>query len=187
MTNHVHLILVPAKSDALGLAVGETHRRYTNFINARGRSTGHLFQSRFAAVVLDDEHFVRAVRYVSLNPVRARLVDAVEQWPWSSVRAHLAAADDAHVRVKPVLDRIPCFRELLEAFTDDRFTDLRRTEATGRPLGAEDCVAGFRLRSGRMEPEPKDPLEVCNCYKHCSTGKKMDQRFWAGHLVSLLE
>jgi putative transposase len=96
MPNHVYLILVPAKSDTLGLGVGEAHRRYTNFINARGRSTGHLFQSRFAAVVLDDEHFVRAVRYVSLNPVRARLVDAAEQWPWSSVRAHLATADDAH-------------------------------------------------------------------------------------------
>src|SRR5271170_6743949 len=98
MPNHVHLILTPTRADGLGLAVGEAHRRYTNFINARGRWTGHLFQSRFASVVLDDDHFVRAVRYVSLNPVRARLVDSPEQWPWSSVRAHLAAKSDALVR-----------------------------------------------------------------------------------------
>ena len=38
--------------DGLGLAVGEAHRRYTNFINARGRWTGHLFQSRFASVAM---------------------------------------------------------------------------------------------------------------------------------------
>ena len=56
MPNHVHLILKPTEADALGRAVGEAHRRYTNFINARGRWTGHLFQSRFASVVLDDTH-----------------------------------------------------------------------------------------------------------------------------------
>ena len=37
MPNHVHMILRPKRSDDLGRAVGEAHRRYTNFINARGR------------------------------------------------------------------------------------------------------------------------------------------------------
>jgi REP element-mobilizing transposase RayT len=47
MPNHVHLILNPRQADGLGRAVGEAHRRYTNFINARGRWTGHLFQEPF--------------------------------------------------------------------------------------------------------------------------------------------
>ncbi len=149
MPNHVHLILVPAHAEALGLAVGETHRRYTNFINARGRWTGHLFQSRFASVVLDDKHFVRAVRYVSLNPVRARLVNAPEQWPWSSVRAHLAGTEDAHVRVRPVLDRIPHLRALLNSACEDDFTPLRRAEATGRPLGTAEFVRELEHLLGR--------------------------------------
>jgi putative transposase len=149
MPNHVHLILVPAHADALGLAVGEAHRRYTNFINARGRWTGHLFQSRFASVVLDDDHFVRAVRYVSLNPVRARLVSAPEHWCWSSVRAHLAGKDDALVRVRPVLDRIPHFQTLLDASAESDFTALRRAEATGRPLGTADFVAELERLLGR--------------------------------------
>jgi putative transposase len=134
MPNNVHLILRPTRSDDLGRAVGETHRRYTNFINARGRWTGHLFQSRFAAVVLDDDHLIRAVRYVSLNPVRARLVARPEDWKWSSVRAHLAAVDDAIVTVRPVLERIPHLKALLQVNTEDDFTDLRHAEATGRPL-----------------------------------------------------
>jgi hypothetical protein len=48
-------------------------------------------------------------------------------------------------RVKLVLDRIP----YLEAATDDDFTDLRRGEATGRPLGMEDFVVGLEKLLGR--------------------------------------
>jgi putative transposase len=111
MPNHVHLILTAKRTDGLGLAVGETHRRYTNFINARGRWTGHLFQSRFASVAMDEAHLMAAVCYVSLNPVRARLVARAEDWPSSSVRAHLAGADDRLVTVRPVLDRAPRFAD----------------------------------------------------------------------------
>ena len=48
MPNHVHLVLTPADADALSRAVGEAHRRFTAFVNARARTTGHLFQGRFA-------------------------------------------------------------------------------------------------------------------------------------------
>ena len=149
MPNHVHLVLKPAHSGDLGHAVGEAHRRYTNFINARGRWTGHLFQSRFASVVLDDLHLIRAVRYVSLNPVRARLVARAEDWKWSSVRAHLAGVDDALVTVQPVLDRIPHLKGLLEADADEDFSDLRHAETTGRPLGAPEFVGGLEKILGR--------------------------------------
>jgi putative transposase len=47
MPNHVHLILTPQGADGMSRALGEAHRRYTNLINARGRWTGDLFQSRF--------------------------------------------------------------------------------------------------------------------------------------------
>ena len=114
MPNHVHLIAVPKRTDGLGLAVGEAHRRYTSFINARGGWTGHLFQSRFCSVVMDDSHLKAAFCYVSLNPVRAGLVERAEDWPWSSVRAHLAGVDDELVTVKPAFDRLPDLPELQE-------------------------------------------------------------------------
>ena len=41
MPNHVHLIMTQRTPDGLGRDVGEDHRRYTNFINARGRCTAH--------------------------------------------------------------------------------------------------------------------------------------------------
>jgi putative transposase len=149
MPNHVHLILRPEHADGLGRAVGETHRRFTNFINARGRWTGHLFQARFSSVVLDDEHLVCAARYVSLNPVRAGLVGRAEDWKWSSVRAHLAAKDDTYVSVRPILDRVPHLRELLQAGEQDDYKLLRDAETTGRPLGTADFIEGLERILGR--------------------------------------
>lgn len=143
MPNHVHLILTPKYADKLGEAVGEAHRRYTNFVNARGRWTGHLFQSRFSSVVMDDTHLKAAVCYVSLNPVRAGLTDRAEDWPWSSARAHLAGLDDSLVCVQPVLERMPDFAELLKQDHEAAFEKLRGSESTGRPVGAEDFVIGL--------------------------------------------
>ena len=109
----VHLILSPTQSDGLGRAIGEAHRRYTNFINARGRWTGHLFQSRFASAPMDEPHLLTAVSYVSLNLVRAGLVRHAADWSWSSVRAYLSGKDDGLVTVGPVLGRVACFSDLL--------------------------------------------------------------------------
>jgi putative transposase len=149
MPNHVHLILVPKDDLGLSRAIGAAHRRYTHFINARGRWTGHLFQSRFASVAMDEGHLVAAVRYVSLNPVRARLVARGEDWPWSSVRAHLAGQDDGLVTVAPVLERISDFPALLADAGDAGFAALRTAESTGRPLGNEEFIAGLEHILGR--------------------------------------
>ena len=150
MPNHVHLILTPSDAAGLGRAVGETHRRYTNFINARGRWTGHLFQSRFSSVAMDEDHLIAAVRYVSLNPVRARLVRRAEDWAWSSVRAHLAGRDDELVSVRPVLDRVGNFAPLLQSDADDpAFNAFRLSEGSGRPLGNADFIAGLERLLGR--------------------------------------
>ena len=73
MPNHVHLIVVPSNPDGLRATFANAHRRYARRINARYRWTGHLWQGRFGAVVMDETHLVHAARYVALNPVRARL------------------------------------------------------------------------------------------------------------------
>jgi putative transposase len=149
MPNHAHLILVPRDESGLSRAIGAAHRRYTHFINARGRWTGHLFQNRFASVAMDEAHLVAAVRYVSLNPVRARLVARAEDWQWSSVRAHLNAEDDGLVSVRPVLSRIGDFAALIASRDETGFESLRASEGTGRPLGNADFIAGLERVLGR--------------------------------------
>lgn len=118
MPNRVHLIVVPSDEDGLRRTFADAHRRYTGFINARHRWTGHLWQGRFGAVVMDEDHLAHAVRYVSLNPVRARLTARAEDWQWSSVRAHLAGEGDELVSVAPALDRYGDFAQFLGAAAD---------------------------------------------------------------------
>jgi putative transposase len=150
MPNHVHLILRPADEEGLGRALGAAHRRWANYVNARGRWTGHLFDGRFASVAMDERHLLSAVRYVSLNPVRARLAPRAEDWHWSSVRAHLCGKDDGLVVVRPVLDRTVDFRELIASGAEDPDVALlRAAETTGRPLGPADFVADLERRLGR--------------------------------------
>ena len=89
MPNHVHLILVPSDPDGLRRALARVHRAYAGLIQARRKRSGHFWQGRFGAVAMDEEHLAAALRYVSLNPVRARLVERAQHRRWSSTRAHL--------------------------------------------------------------------------------------------------
>lgn len=107
MPNHVHLVVVPSTHQALRLAIGGAHERYSRMINHRMGWQGSLWQGRFFSNPLDERHAAAAVRYAEQNPVRAGLVSTVEAYPWSSARAHLSAKDDRLVRVKPMLDQFP--------------------------------------------------------------------------------
>jgi len=160
MPNHVHLIMVPQSTAGLARAIGETHRQYTGFVNARARWTGHLFQGRFASVALDEEHLIAAARYVALNPVRARLVKRAQDWAWSSARAHAAGRDDGLVTVKPLLDRLGRGAALIGIEPEPAaLTRLRAAESTGRPLGADEFISLIERRLGRAirprKPGPK--------------------------------
>jgi len=151
MPNHVHLILAPCDAEGMALALSRAHRLYAGYFNARARQTGHLFQGRFGSAAMDEDHLMAAARYVALNPVRARLVERAQDWPHSSVRAHLFGRDDALVDVRPLLARAPRFADLIEAEPDEAaFAALRRSEAIGRPLGSPAFLAALELRLGRV-------------------------------------
>jgi putative transposase len=167
MPNHVHLIVVPADEDGLRRTFADAHRRYTAFINARHRWTGHLWQGRYGAVAMDEGHLGAAARYVALNPVRALLVDRAGDWPWSSARAHLAGVDDGLVEVAPLLERLGEFGTFLGGEEDQQATRaLRISETTGRPVGTPEWVSAIELESGRSlaprrrGPKPKAAEEV---------------------------
>lgn len=171
MPNHVHLIVVPADEDGLRRTLADAHRRYTGYINARHRWTGHLWQGRFGAVVMDEAHLAHAMRYVSLNPVRAGLAARPQGWAWSSVRAHLAGRDDGLVRVAPALERYGSFAAFLGEGAADgadgeeaAWRALRRSETSGRPLGSASWIAGLEARTGRtLAPRKRGPKPRERC------------------------
>jgi putative transposase len=134
MPNHVHLILVPSDADGLRRALAAVHRRYAGIVHARRRRTGHFWQRRFGAAVMDEAHLAAALRYVSLNPVRARLVERPQDWRWASTRAHLSGKHDGITARAPVKERISDFADFLAGAAEtDLFSRLRTAESIGRP------------------------------------------------------
>lgn len=164
MPNHVHLIVTPRDSDGLRRALSKVHRAYAGHVHARLDRTGHFWQGRYGCVPMDEAHLGAALRYVALNPVRARLVERATDWRWSSVHAQLGlVGDDQVTDTAPVAARYPDFGALIDAGEDEeRSRALRRAETVGRPLGEPafmdwiEGVTGRKLKPEKRGPKPRD-------------------------------
>ena len=123
---------------------------YARALHLHLRRVGHLWQARFHSVAMDDQHFRAGMVYVERNPLRAGLVEKVEDWRWSSARAHLGLADPG------LLDLVGWRREFdvsrwkryLEAGLNEAYWEDRIREATlsGKPVGTEEFVESVRAR-----------------------------------------
>lgn len=84
MTNHIHL-LMQVSDVPLGNAIRRIASRYARKFQYRLSTTGHLFERRYHAVLIDvDRYLLTVVRYIHLNPVRAGLAASPGEYPWSS-------------------------------------------------------------------------------------------------------
>lgn len=136
MPNHVHLIAVPERTEALTAAVATAHEQYTRLINFRQGWQGHLWQGRYFSVPMDERYTLACARYIELNPVEAGLTKSAVAYRWSSARSHaLGLADD--LIDLPVLNGwMPDWREFLEGTeNEDCIASIRAHTRTGRPLG----------------------------------------------------
>ena len=163
MPNHVHLIVVPRTNDGLARFLGPVHRKYALAINHRMEWQGHLWQERFHSFVMDERHLLAVVRYVELNPVRARLCHEARDWRWSSARAHLSERDDGLVDVDPMIERVGDWKKYIEQPNcEDSFDTIRQHILGGRPLGDDkflrkmELVTNRRLRKLKPGPKPKN-------------------------------
>jgi putative transposase len=92
MGNHYHFVLHTRNAN-LSLLMRHINGVYSQRFNRRHGLVGHLLQGRFKAILVDRDAYLLAVcRYVELNPVRAAMVDAPADWPWSSYRSHVGLA-----------------------------------------------------------------------------------------------
>src|SRR6202171_4781317 len=144
-----HPILTACAARSRGCIVN-----YAGIIQARRKRSGHFWQGRFGAVAMDEEHLAAALRYVSLNPVRARLVERAQDWRWSSTSAHVRGKDDGVTALAPIRDRFPDFADLLASEPEaDLFARLRAAESIGRPLGDDRFLNRLeRLTQRSLQP-----------------------------------
>ena len=87
MDNHYHLLIETPEAN-LSRGMRQLNGVYTQSFNRLHDRTGHVFQGRYKAILVDKENYLLELsRYIVLNPVRAGMVLSVRDWPWSSYRA----------------------------------------------------------------------------------------------------
>ena len=159
MTNHVHLVAIPEKEESLAKAIGQTHFCYSQYINRLHKRSGHLWQGRFYSCALDERHFWLAMRYVELNPVRAKLCRKPWRYEWSSAAAHIDGDTESEL-----LDLSGWYKmisanqwreELADGVDEQQVDRLRLNTHTGRPLGSDSFLSKCeKLIGRRVRPLP---------------------------------
>ena len=153
MTNHVHIVATPHSEDALAKAVGRTHFRYTQYINRFHKRSGHLWQGRFYSCALDERHFWLAMKYVELNPVRARLCRKAWRYEWSSASVHVDGKSRSELlnlsRWYDMISDQQWRKELNAGINESELGRLRLNTHTGRPLGTDSFLSKLESLLGR--------------------------------------
>jgi len=89
MENHYHLLLETPSAN-LSQIMRHINGAYTTYFNIKHKRAGHLLQGRFKAILVDKDAYAKELsRYIHLNPVRAKIVDAPEKYEWSSYQYYI--------------------------------------------------------------------------------------------------
>ena len=131
MSNHVHLLVDPgAKASNISVLMKWLAGRHARRVNLRNSWSGSLWESRFKCSPIDtDRYLLTCGRYVDLNPVRAGLVQAPEDYAWSSYRARIGMTPCKWLDLDPAIEAL--------AETNARRCERYR-EIAGEPIDDED-------------------------------------------------
>ena len=145
MSNHVHLLLSPDDGASVSTMMRRLGQRYVQYFNRRHARTGTLWEGRFrSCLIQDDRYFLICHRYIELNPVRACMVDAPADYPWSSHRPNAFGQEDPlltpHVTYTGLgsdrATRQAAYRHLFsEVLSEELLGELRLASNGNRPLG----------------------------------------------------
>ena len=166
MNNHVHFVAVPQAADSLASLFRLLNTRYSHYMNKKTESSGHLWQGRFFSCVAEGPHFIRALKYVERNPVRAGIVSMPWEWEWSSAAEHCSAESSvfSEISFNEYTGMTPLqWRVYIEASEEvDSVHVIRKSTLSGSPIAVVSCQE--RQRRGRpRKPEiPNVNIRVCH-------------------------
>ena len=155
MTNHIHLVAVPATDAGLQNVLKPLHMRYAQRFNRQRGWKGHVWQGRYFSSPLDESYLWAAIRYVERNPVRARMVRKAENYPWSSAVGHCLKTEDKIITSKPSwwkkFNSIGDWSTWLAAGDDpERMQMLRRNIEKGLPCGSDRFIKQLEKKIGHL-------------------------------------
>jgi putative transposase len=165
MTNHVHLLLTPPTAASCGHLMKHLSQRHAQRINRLQGRSGSLWGGRFRSCLVGAEDYLMLCqRYIELNPVRAGMVAAPGDYPWSSYRANAAGTPELGDLPSPhplylslgpdPAARGATYAALVEQALEPAAVDtIRRATNGGYALGGE----GFQHRMSQQLDRPVIP------------------------------
>ncbi len=132
MDNHVHLAIERGKVPLSKIMAG-LQSSYTQYFNRRHERSGHLFQGRYKAFLVEKGRYALALlRYIHENPVKARVVERAEHYGWSSDRYYRRGRGPEWLDVELLLSMlgrrrsaaIREYRRLMREAVEERYEDV---------------------------------------------------------------
>ena len=148
MPNHVHL-LIEMQDDPLSRIMQRVLTTYSQYHNCKYKKVGHVFQGRYKSILCQTERYLgELVKYIHLNPVRARIVKRPERFEYSGHRAYLGLDRSRLVDAEAVLRHfggtkkraVEVYTRFVESSLGQPSQDDYYRAAEGRLLGSEEFL-----------------------------------------------
>ncbi len=176
MSNHIHLLITPSDKTGITRMMQYIGRYYVPYINQTYGTSGSLWEGRYKSNLINSEQYLlTCMRYIELNPVRAKMVRTPAQYRWSSYRHNGQGKDDSLITPhalysalgKSKLSRITAYKALFQSPIDKGILNvIRAAWQTGTPLGNDyfkeriekklKCKVGQARRGRPNKPSPVD-------------------------------
>jgi REP element-mobilizing transposase RayT len=167
LTNHVHLLLETPKGN-LSKMMQAFQTSYTVYFNKRHQRSGHVFEQRYKAFLVDKDNYLLEVsRYIHLNPVAAGIAEKPRQYRWSSYGEYCKVRGAGVVKCQRLSEyfsgsarrRLAGYRE----FVEEKLAQGKKIDALPvfkqAFIGDEEFVEEARRKATKVTEETIYPLK----------------------------
>ena len=139
---------------------------YTMYFNTKRKRSGHLFQGRYKAILVDKDNYMQELsRYTHLNPVRAKMEKRPEDYKWSSYRYYLNSRNkpeylDTDFTLQYFSGSRKRYREFVEAGITEKTKNVFEGIKAGFILGDDDFVEEIKEKYLQVEQRSEDLPEL---------------------------
>ncbi len=113
MDNHVHFVLEPKSKKGLSKLFNALNTKYVKYYHKKYNVRGRFWGSRYFSCLLNEDHFYEALRYVKLNPYKAKMENEIGNYKWSSVQERLGRRNRYFLSKLPTYMKIENWKEYL--------------------------------------------------------------------------
>jgi REP element-mobilizing transposase RayT len=153
--NHVHLLLRTG-SVSISIIMNRLLTGYAGWFNKKYRRNGQLFQNRYKSFLCQEDPYLKElVRYIHLNPLRAGLVEdmnELDKYPWCGHSALMGKTKYSWQNTAYVYGIFSkekrAARKIYRAFVEKGITEGRRPDLTGGGL-LRSSGGWFALKASR--------------------------------------